>query len=686
MGYSEIYCHICGVSFNVSRLRAAHTDAATNQTTLEPRSSAWQETTKSLGSTFVEEDWTDGCKRDAGCMIVPREDSRVWNLDRQNDGNGTQFWVEDVVEMSEDGEDGEDADYVPPDEEVGDEEYEFKTPPESCSGDENGDFEMFDDGSGEDEASDAPSDVRYREFIEGLKKIDKASPPDAGQEVVLPLFPPLDNSRKQKDDELGSEASFKYDIEKDSHMYSNAKHDHRLHGKLSFWKHPRNDDLRQPGRLSPDYLWEHVAGPGCAVVRGYSGHSISVEEMHGCGTLQCLFRKHEQQHSEFDDQDEDWEQASGWFLTGISDYMPSRDTDSPYCYPVRHGENRPWAENCIWDTDKRGKYAMPFHPTCLEVWKRACLRRIERVDIAMLASWWTLNASYEKFHSFPRDAAVKRGEEQWWQHNIGDEFLAANPCFIPEYEKMLENVSSFNHGLAGNRSRRKLTTERANTVQSDKSHQDRSPQPQEMDVSSDIFNTLPIELWFQVFTYLSTAEVAYLRQANRTFHTLPQSYIRQRLQEERPYLWELWCQRPYSRWTATTASALKAANEQFEAQNREIGIVLRALAEDGWTDERDIYEQYWIGNHDERRAAFNAADFKEKIAIILNEDDVDYAMLAIGLEKRLKKGQLKGLRNRERIWKDCEIILGEVEELKKDLKITADGQIAGKWVFAGHSQ
>ena len=87
---------------------------------------------------------------------------------------------------------------------------------------------------------------------------------------------------------------------------------------------------------------EHVAGPGCIDERGYQGYAISFEEMKGCTTLQCLAKKRSDWSRKPDDQDFEWQ--SNYFLTGISDYMPSRDESLPTVVPSRHGYEHPLAD------------------------------------------------------------------------------------------------------------------------------------------------------------------------------------------------------------------------------------------------------------------------------------------------------------------------------------------------------
>ena len=65
MGYSEVLCHICGVSFNIRRFR----------TDKEPRSAAWGDEC-AFANVFDPED----CPQDGGCYYVKRdshEDSSV---------------------------------------------------------------------------------------------------------------------------------------------------------------------------------------------------------------------------------------------------------------------------------------------------------------------------------------------------------------------------------------------------------------------------------------------------------------------------------------------------------------------------------------------------------------------------------------------------------------------------------
>lgn len=95
-------------------------------------------------------------------------------------------------------------------------------------------------------------------------------------------------------------------------------------------------DLRTRDEENSDLVWcEHIAGPDCTIVAGYSGYRISLEEMKGCTSFQCLMEKRRDWQPIEDD--EGFELESDFFLTGLGIDMPSRDENSPTVLPVRHG-------------------------------------------------------------------------------------------------------------------------------------------------------------------------------------------------------------------------------------------------------------------------------------------------------------------------------------------------------------
>ena len=88
--------------------------------------------------------------------------------------------------------------------------------------------------------------------------------------------------------------------------------------------------------------YQHVAGPECTSVSGYSGHRISMEEMKGCRALQALVKKG--QGWEPEDDDEDFEIEGELYLSGISERGPERAW-AENIRPARHGYDIMFIDN-----------------------------------------------------------------------------------------------------------------------------------------------------------------------------------------------------------------------------------------------------------------------------------------------------------------------------------------------------
>lgn len=643
MGYSEILCHICGVSFNIGRLRAPG----------EPRTSAWNSSGYRDGQSFIDggrNSWIGECERQAGCMLVYRGDqlSHKRLAGKEDDDDDDAKDEDYVVGTSNDETD------VRNDEAM---EYEYETPPESRSGADTS------EDSDEMSIDDAEADIQYREFVDGLRKpyamlSGKFSDLDHDEvkkirtfqaqhmkpedEVTLPLFRPLSGRDEDAASLHGSDASFEND-EPEGPNRSRDKLDHWWTGKLSSWGHPLNGD-----KVCDDYIWEHVAGPDCFNYKGYNGNHISVEEMQGCNTSQALIPKaYIEDGWQPEDGDEPWEQDCSFFLSGLNDQMPSRDISSPDYFPARNGCTGIDAENVRWNVGENAdgsQYGMPFHPTCLEVYKRACLKRYGSLEIEALASWWLFTTSWEEFNSgWPAD--VMRGQDQFWHHGPGDEYLAANPCIIPRLEPILESARGQKVGDA---------------------------RPPRVSRSSS-FESLPAEIHRQIFDYLSMVEVAQICLAVGGVRALAQDVLRDRLLSVYPHLWELWCDKPYSRWVGTTAGELGSADEAFYREEKEIEHVVEVLDEEDRQEERECCERYWSDNFEERHKRIWGDLCLEKSVTSLKDGNSDFARFVVGLTEADEKGGIKGLKNRERIWKQCQRILDRIEDLRRQGKIRENG-------------
>jgi hypothetical protein len=85
--------------------------------------------------------------------------------------------------------------------------------------------------------------------------------------------------------------------------------------------------------------FEHIAGKHCNDNRGYNGNFITVEEMLGCTTVQCLVPKYQTVKLSKED---------SYFLTGLGDLMPERNDSGPVLTPVINGADRVNADDIIW--------------------------------------------------------------------------------------------------------------------------------------------------------------------------------------------------------------------------------------------------------------------------------------------------------------------------------------------------
>lgn len=462
---------------------------------------------------------------------------------------------------------------------------------------------------------------------------------------MIPLFYP------NRDDasEHGSDASYEPNPnnEADEYKRSNDKLHHWLMGKLGY----HHKDC---------YDVEHIAGPGCENKAGYSGHEITVDEMRGCHTVQCLVRKPKGWIFEPLPDDEDFEKSSDFFLSGLSDCMPSRDSSWLCVRPARHGCGDPHADNIIWQEDEAEDYAMPFHPPCFEVFKRASQLLRGNVDVVGLTSWYSLESAYDKFYAFPRDPNVKACHGQEWEHSKETAYLVANPLYIPKMEGIFEAA-----------------------IETDPAFSPRNgafsvPNGMIKDNAYDPFICLPQELQVGILDNLCSKDIASLRLSSRFFCQLPVSYFQKLLLREKPWLWEAWptfknrSVMRYPLWATVTAAEANATLQRFATQRtivqEYVDIVKEEMPELGsQLDEAFPAHIQAIIDAQELESQSN----KDLTPFFLPPDKTNYFTLYTLVTRYWQ--ELRGLQNRKRIWKDCEEILRRVDVLRKEGRIGEHG-------------
>ncbi|KAI9836032.1 MAG: hypothetical protein M1819_001643 [Sarea resinae] len=623
MGYSEVVCHLCGVSFDIARTRKAD----------EPREFAWG-CYGFPGLSWIEGDGR-GCSTDTtGCCFVVRGDPRRVFDKKKDDG----------VDAGDD-DDDDDLDYV----------YQSDDGNEPCEYESGDDMELDqdmstdhaevdddDDDDEEEEEEEKEDDPWVQKWLEDFKSRTKSQAPP--KDDVLPMP--------------------------------------RVEGRRSHF------DGHKIGHL------EHIAGPGCTNTAGYNGHKITFEEMEACLTNQCLVRKGSNWTP--DALDQDFELTSDYFLSGLSDYMPSRDDRGPRVTPARHGMEMPHAETYIWERDNADQYDMPFHPWCFNIFARLSRLHFGRVDVNGLMSWRNLEGDYKAFSSFPRDPDVKRGSSQNWDHHPGSEYLAANPLFVPGLPSLLTAAIKIDEEPTRNDGRAVLLPGRpghsGTGTYSALNHRHDAGLPAaaalpvtvaDTSDSYDPFLTLPEELRLHLVDYLDSSDIAHLRQTSRAFQQLPNSLWYRILRREMPWLWEIWSRDTPSVWatirTAQKIQDLLALDDAEAAQQREFRNQLQLYRDVIHEEMPDIYDAFRATEpayHDlvpPRTPSWppppplHHAAAASPSPLELPRDRTDWHKLFASLKRH--GPEMKGLRNRRRIWKDVEEIVRRIEKGRDEGKI-----------------
>lgn len=268
---------------------------------------------------------------------------------------------------------------------------------------------------------------------------------------------------------------------------------------------------------------------------------------------------------------------------------------------------------------------MPFHPWCFDIFCRQSKLRFNRINISGLIKWRDAEFSYEDFHSFPRSGDVLEGQEQFWQHVPGKEYLAANPLYVPGLRTILQNAD---------REESELPKKSPALLQGG---------------HHDVFASLPPEIRLLVVRFLDAGDLNNLRVASKTFTNLPNSVWRQLVREEMPWLWESGYDSEEAHvpsfWTTVTANELMLFKEERERYS--------ARLDDDYTPTN------------------KAVDFllpfpkQGPNQLKLSKGNTDWH--AVYTQIKQNWSSLRGLRNRRRIWEDVEEIIKRIEKYESQI-------------------
>lgn len=643
MSAFRVYCYICGVSFCISRLRTKD----------EPREHTFQGvcTSQLENLSYIEDDVDfTRCDVDTGCLKAFRGNLERGRSSYWDPRSKTDCFMQELYDDAGFHDDSED--FVPSVSENNEDSIEFEIHEEfeghPLAESDIEDTEMESENASDDEYNRMAHELhKARQIVlarcdeDALRKCRMDVDDDTGFEKMLLAYRRAESIMKHPENEIITPLKYP-DLIVPPHPPADGEET----SGIRYGDARSRSDYHQIMERQRYHVWEHIAGRGCRNADGYNGNHITFEEMKSCCTAQVLLSWNPKSNENWQQESDDhaWEADGDCFLSGIMDGGLLRDNNG-ISFGSRHGVK---ADNPYYSSHAEAS-GMPFHPTCLEVYKRVCLHRARRFDADDLRAWWWDQATAKQFDWNPRHEAVIRGQdENWdyvpdpdWNHIAGDEWLAANPCFIPGLQSIVAQVqlmlpSNTHHGN---------TKEQAN-----------------------MFERFPAEVRLQVLRHLDTIDIAITCCAIPPLYHVAQSLIRSRILYEKPYLWELWCTKPYSRWTGTTAFENISARRMWKYENDRISEVMNILDEEGADEAKEAYKLSCESTQNERkRKALHV--LYDKPALHLNENETDFVKLAIELDRGCREDLLKGLRNRERIWKDCNWILDEIETMGNEGKL-----------------
>ena len=128
----------------------------------------------------------------------------------------------------------------------------------------------------------------------------------------------------------------------------------------------------------------------------------------------------------------------------------------------------------------------------------------------------------------PRARAVRLGREQWWHHEPGCEYLAANPVNIPGLPALLKSRQTTDPRYS-----KEVLYPLTKDFQAEESSGSFRAG------SADPFLSVPMEVTSMVLEYLSSKDIASLRFATRAVRQVPQLTFRRLLLEDMPWMWQV---------------------------------------------------------------------------------------------------------------------------------------------------
>lgn len=262
---------------------------------------------------------------------------------------------------------------------------------------------------------------------------------------------------------------------------------------------------------------------------------------------------------------------------------------------------------------------------------RISRERFGYIPANALIFWYSEGScSYLPYHTF---ALVTRAfQAKPWSHETGQEYLAANPIFIPKLPSLLHAAVQKSPSF---------------------SPQDGAfdiPEPGDYSTASascDPFLGLPMELRIAIVDYLNSKEIANLRLSSRAFRQLPIFLWYRLLREEMPWLWEVYSNDMPFPWATVTATAIK----RFKHVYPQIQLYCAAI--------RGEMRSVLAARRTALTTFCHLPGTVSAVSVKLPRHKTNWYRLYSDIKRHWD--ELKGLQNRRRIWGNIESIISELE-------------------------
>lgn len=179
----------------------------------------------------------------------------------------------------------------------------------------------------------------------------------------------------------------------------------------------------------------------------------------------------------------------------------------------------------------------------------------------------------------------------------------------------------------------------------------------------DPFSKLPREIADAILQLVNPVDVAALRIAGMARFLAIENWYCQ-LREEMPWLWEVWDTVLPSFWATATVSALSAEKRRKEKAERQ-RIAARDIIQEEMPEAVDTWGMENAKGIDSSYAMCGNEGLKE--TMVLPKDGTNWCR--IYYDVKMNWETLKGLQNRERIWKDVEEIFRRIDKYRDEGRI-----------------